>query len=100
MLNDGISTPDGSPVPTLPAPGKVVDVVDVVVDVDVEDVEEVVEVDVEEVVDDEVVVLDVVVVVGRDGGGGRGGNSMSPRSGNSSWEQSTGSAVSPSMKAQ
>lgn len=59
------------------------------------------------VVDDGGTELDVVVdvdveldVVGRVGGGGRGGNSMSPRSGKSSCEQSTGSPVSPSMKLQ
>lgn len=59
------------------------------------------------VVDDGGTELDVVVdvdveldVVGSDGGGGRGGNSMSPRSGKSSCEQSTGSPVSPSMKPQ
>ena len=51
----------------------------------------------------EVLVVDdgsvVVVVVGSDGGGGRGGRSMS-RSGNASWEQSMGSPVRPSMKLQ
>jgi hypothetical protein len=56
-----------------------------------------------EVVVVEVVAVDggcVVVVVGSDGGGGSGGRSMSPRSGNPSWEQSMGSPVRPSTKLQ
>jgi hypothetical protein len=47
-----------------------------------------------------VVVGGTVVVVGRDGGGGSDGTGTSGRSGKGSWEQSSGSPVSPSTKLQ
>jgi hypothetical protein len=82
------------------------------VDVDVElvDGDDVLEVEVvvvsggSDVVVVEVLVVETLVVevlvVGSDGGGGRGGSSKSPRSGKASWEQSSGSPVRPSTKAQ
>jgi hypothetical protein len=84
----------GTLIDASPSPGVVLDEV-----VDTTDV--VVATDVEVVVGAVVVVLDVdVVVVGRLGGGGSGGNSMSPKSGKASCEQSTGTPVSPSTKLQ
>ena len=87
------------------SPGMVtgVDVEVELVDVDVDVLEVVVVSDgTVVVVLDEVVEVDVDVddVVGSDGGGGRGGRSMSPRSGKASWEQSRGSPVRPSTKLQ
>jgi hypothetical protein len=76
--------------------GELDDVVVSIIDVDV------VEATVVLVETVDVVVLgsaSVVVVVGREGGGGSGGRSK-PRSGNSSWEQSTGSPVRPSTNEQ
>ena len=86
----------GTLIDAFPSPGVVLDEVVGASDVVVATVVDV-------VVGAVVVVLDVDVddeVVGRLGGGGSGGNSMSPRSGNASCEQSTGSPVSPSTRLQ
>jgi hypothetical protein len=99
MVKEGTLTVGVTSSLAAPIPGIVVEVDEVLVDV--EDVLDVLVLDVL-VLGEGVVELGavLVVVVGRDGGGGRGGNSMSPRSGNCSWEQSTRSPVSPSTKLQ